>query len=276
MRKLYWAIVSLVFCAFLASVAVLIVPDLTRDPSIYATTSTNTAPEGELVVSERPDLLPALPASLSYSPDVPQGTETYRLLDGVMPRSWVGYRPEGVVGPSPAVILFHGAGRPAVSMIDMWQAVAEAEGLTLISINQPSGGWDVENPDGHFIHAVLADASDRYDIDHDRVFLFGHSAGAIMAQMVGNRVTGPWRGVATHAGYVNPAWLYRIADAPPMRQYLGTSDGVFNPADARLAATYLARAGHEYELILIPGHTHWFYVGGPAFAADAWAWFDSL
>jgi acetyl esterase/lipase len=48
------------------------------------------------------------------------------------------------------------------------------------------------------------------------------------------------------------------------------------PRRSRVAGEALAAAGHDFDLALIPGHTHWFYEGGPDFAADAWAWFTEL
>ena len=38
----------------------------------------------------------------------------------------------------------------------------------------------------------------------------------------------------------------------------------------------MALAGHPVQLVLIPGHTHWFYEIGPQNAEDAWAWFAAL
>lgn len=273
MRRLYLAALSLVALAFLAAAGLLLVPMLTSDAA-RMTVADREAPTGTLTEMERPDLRPDLPTTATYEPVV-DGADSHRILDGVTPRTWWGYAPDNIAGPAPVVILFHGGGRGGLSMIDMWQQTADANGLVLIAIDNVNGAPG-EIPDGTFLHHVIDAAEAAYPIDRDRMFLFGHSAGAITAQLVANRVIGPWRGVAGHAGHVNPALLHRIRDAPPIRLYLGTSDRIFDVANARLAADYLSRAGHDYQLILIPGHTHWFYEGGPDFAADAWTWFASL
>jgi predicted esterase len=274
MRNLYFSLLAIVAFAFLGAVAIFVLPVLTRDISGVMTVASPDAPAATLTVSERPDLRPDMPTAMTYTPDV-TGAESYQILDGVTPRRWWGYAPDGLSGPAPLILLFHGEGRDGLSMIDMWQGVADENGLVLVAINDINGD-PAEIPDGGFLQDVIGAASAAYPIDRDRMFLFGHSAGAITAQLVANRVIGPWRGVAVHAGYVNPNLLQRIDDAPPIRHYLGTSDRIFDVAGARIAADYMARAGHEYDLILIPGHTHWFYEGGPAFAADAWAWFQTL
>lgn len=274
MRKLYLTLLALVAIAFIGAAALLVLPLLIRDGAAYMTTANPDAAVATLTVSERPDLRPDMPASLSYTPDV-TGAESFRILDGVTPRRWWGYAPDDLSGPAPLILLFHGAGRDGLSMIDMWQAVADENGLVLVAIDDINGAPG-EIPDGGFLQQVIEAASAAYPIDRDRMFLFGHSAGAVTAQLVANRVIGPWRGAAVHAGYVNPAQLLRIDDAPPVRHYLGTSDNIFDVEGARISADYMARAGHDFDLILIPGHTHWFYEGGPDFAADAWAWFQTL
>lgn len=275
MRALYLVFIGLVAAAFLVAVAVLVVPMLSQDANAHLTEANPDAPAGVFTVTEQPDLRPPMPENMTYTPSV-TGAETFQILDGVTPRTWVGYRPDAVTGPSPVVILFHGAGRTGLSMIDMWQEVADEHGLTLVAMDDANRAGPSGFQISPFLHDVIDAAAEIYPIDRDQMFLFGHSAGAITAQLVGNRVTGPWRGIAVHAGYVNPTFVQPIDNAPPIRAYLGSSDHIFDPAGARIAAQYLARAGHDYDLILIPGHTHWFYEGGQAFAADAWNWFSGL
>ncbi|MBF9048744.1 hypothetical protein GTA62_05130 [Roseobacter sp. HKCCD9010] len=275
MRITYFAVLALLGAAFLAAIAVLVTPNLIQDDRSYMTLSAPDAANGTFVETDRPDLRPSIPDHFDYNPET-RNTVRHRLLNGAVPRSFVVYAPVIDQGPRPTVLLFHGAGRDAASMIDMWDDVADAEGLMLIAIQAPFSGWPVEAPNGAFIHNVLTQAETTYPIDRERLFLFGHSNGAKMAQVVANRVQGPWRGVASHGGYPDPAWMHRIEEAPPIRSYLGTSDHIFVPAQARLSGSVVATAGHDFELIFIPSHTHWFYEGGPAFAADAWSWFESL
>lgn len=245
--------------------------------SAYRTVSVPEAPQGQYTLIERPELRPALTGDYEYtSPEIP-GTVAHTTRDGISQRTWHVYAPTSPLpGARPVVILLHGHNRDSMSMIDQWQEVARRDGVILIGLNQPTGGWQNEPLDGVFLHKVLDEASAQYNIDRSRMFLYGHSAGAIAAQHIANRVIGPWRGVAVHAGTANPSAMHRIENAPPVRHYLGSSDAIFDPGTAMRSDEVIAQAGHDHTLILIPFHNHWFYEGGPAFAADAWAWFERL
>lgn len=263
--------------AFLAAAAVAFAPTLTREPESYLTVAKAGVEPGVFDVVERPDLRPTPPVNLDYESPLIEGAEGHMTLSGIAPNFWHLFAPTASgTEANPVIILFHGAGRDSLAMIDQWQDVAEAEGLVLIGLNAPSGGWPVDAPNGRLLNDILDEAGELYPLDRDRVFLYGHSAGSIMAQVVANRVIGPWRAVATHGGTVNPGFLHPIEDAPPVRHYLGSSDGIFDTATARLAGEQVTQTGHDHTLILIPGHTHWYYEGGPAFAAEAWDWFESL
>ncbi len=275
MRIYYITLLTFVCTAFLVALALVLQPILAPSGDQYATVSTTTALPGEFMESESLALQPALPASTNYAPVVHGATE-HSLRDGFRFRRWHAYVGDGGSGARPTILLFHGAGRTGLSMIDMWQEVADQHGLILIALDGRDSNWDAARPEGHIIHDLLADAAETYPVDEDGIFLFGHSAGAIMAQMLANRVSGPWRGIGVHAGYVHPAWLHPIDNAPPIRAYLGTEDAIFSTENARIAGQMMAQSGHDYQLVLVPGHTHWFYEGGPTFAADAWDWFSTL
>lgn len=275
MKQLFVVLTGFVAVAFLAALAIAAVPLLAGNDSTHWTAPATDVEPGQFTEIERPDLSrPTLSPQYS-APQVP-GTQSHRIVTGIRPENWVSYAPGAATGPRAMVFLFPGAGRPAMSMIDMWQATARRENLVLIAIDGLPGGAAAETPDTDLILGVLAAAQERFDIDPDRIYLFGHSAGSILAQVVVNRVEGPWRAAAGHAGYVIPAWIHKLEGAAPTRHYLGSSDRLFSPADARTFGQQATIAGHDHEFILIPGHTHWFYEIGPSIAADAWAWFDSL
>lgn len=213
-------------------------------------------------------------------------TERYADIDrNYAPDPWQGTRhvsPEGVVwwgaGPGsgarrPMVLLLHGAGRDGRSMVDMWHETAEKAGLVLVA---PDYAALPESPLGLYDPAAALDAlrhaATLYAVDPSRVYLFGHSRGGIAAQLWANRVAGPWRAVAVHAGTL-PAELPRpVTDGVAVRHYLGSVDATFPFPAGRASAQAMAAAGHPFELVRLEGHTHWFYATGEEIAADAWAW----
>jgi acetyl esterase/lipase len=249
------------------------VGDLAPSDTPFAAPS---ASQGRFSIVERPDLRPMLPRQFSYEPPRLSGVTDRTTADRTGARPWQLYVPDSVpTEPRPVVVLLHWANRDGRSMIHMWMQLADAEGVILVGINAPEGAWRLSLLDPSFLDAVLQEVDSLHPVDRGRVFLFGHSAGARMAQVLANRQPDRWRAVAVHAGTVDPSDLRRVTDAPPVRHYLGTEDHIFDVVSATVAGQRAAARGHHHELVLIPGHTHWFYVGGPIFAADAWGWFET-
>jgi len=185
-------------------------------------------------------------------------------------RIWRGFEAESD-SPRPAIVLLHGAGRDGRSMLDMWQSVAKTADLHLIAPDASGGtGWSYANDGENFVSAVLKSAMELYNIDTEQIYLFGHSAGGAMAQHIANRTQGPWRVVATHAGFISAGDVKLNQQAAPFYMYLGDKDRRFSVPAARATAAALAGAGHEVKLIVIPNHTHWFYKAGPAIAVQIW------
>ena len=245
-------------------------------PDIALATSAPTPhPPAAYITRDRADLRPAPFDGTDYTPTV-RNVTTHRIRDGLTMRRFSLYDGGQGTDPRPVVVLFHGASRDELSMIDMWDDVADANGLLLVSLKSPGGTWDTEADERPLIAAALAQAETSIPVDRDRIFLFGHSAGAIYTQFLANRGPGPWRAAAAHAGTLHPAWMRPNADAPPIRHYIGSSDGIFPTHDARVSAETLAEMGHRSDFMVIPQHSHWFYIGGPAIARDAWAWFDTM
>lgn len=283
-RRLLMLIVGI---AFLGALGVALVPLAPRMadavvPIVSRTMATivPVAPSSEpglFRVTERPDLRPMLPRQFSYEPPRLSGVVDRETPDRSGPRLWQLYVPAGLTAaPAPVVVLLHGSGRDGRSMIHMWMQVAATEGVILVGLNGMEEGWQPSLLSDAFLDAVLADVAAVHPVDDTRLYLFGHSAGSSAAQILANRAPDRWRAVATHAGTVDPSQLGRVADAPPVRHYLGTEDHIFDVATAMTAGERVAALGQDHELVLVPGHTHWFYVGGSMFAADAWAWFESL
>ncbi len=177
--------------------------------------------------------------------------------------------------PAPAVFLLHGAGRTGLSMIDMWQDMARKKGVILIAPDAISGSWTSKDMDAGFVEKAIKAAERIRPIDRERIFLFGHYAGAVHAAKLLNADQAIWRAGALHGGFPGKFAPVARPDAPPFRIYLGTEDHIFSIEDAKRTGQRFSKAGHDTELHAIPGHNHWFYVIGPALAADTWAWFRS-
>lgn len=187
-------------------------------------------------------------------------------------RHWVSFDGSKPGQSAPVILLFHGSGRSGRDMIAPWQEIAKREGLVLIAPDAAdSQVWSTNRDGAGFLNAVLSDAAGLYPIDRSRIYLFGHSAGANMVLALAVRPPEGVRAIAVHAGALYATTLPE--STVPVRLYVGDQDHLFPLAQMRSTAQLLAAAGHPTDLVVIPGHDHWFYDAAPAIAADAWAWF---
>jgi poly(3-hydroxybutyrate) depolymerase len=189
-------------------------------------------------------------------------------------RVWHAVAPPPGDALPPTVVLLHGSNRDGRAMLDMWEEVAAREGLLLIAPDSADPrGWTMATDGPAFLGDVLDAAHAAHPFDRSRVYLYGHSAGAIFALRLAAGGPGPWRAVAVHAGDVDPRLVRPHADAAPLRIQVGDRDALFPLDEVRASARALALAGHAVTLVVVPGHDHWLYAAGPRLAADAWAFF---
>lgn len=189
-------------------------------------------------------------------------------------RVWYEFAPDKG-GAMPLVILLHGAGRDGLSLVEMWKDVATRDGIALLAPDGIDANWRLADGDPDFIAALVEKMIAQHDIDPARIYLFGHSAGATYAQYLLNRIDGPWTAAALHAGYAPLDLMRPPATAKPYRLYIGTREHIFSLETAENVGRAMAQMGHDNDLMVISGHTHWLYQAGPQIAADAWAWLDS-
>lgn len=221
----------------------------------------------------RPDLHRPTPRPAEYAvPTDLRGRATSHVTEGT---AWNAYIPDSApVGPAPVVILFHGARRDPLSLVDMWRETAERNGIVLIAVAAPNGLWPRDSLDVASLHRILARMAELRPVDLDRVYLFGHSNGAVYVQLLLNLTNGPWRAAAVHGGYVSSATAIIPADPKPIRFYLGTLERAAPIDRIDAIAEGLAARGHLVDIQLIENNTHWFYESGPLIAEDAWLWFE--
>lgn len=226
---------------------------------------------GRLAETNRYDLFVPYSGNPEYS--VPENTVRAATAHRIGARRWHSYRPDANHGSYPVIMLFHGARRSGLSMVDMWRDTADRQGLFLIALDGKGQNWSTENVSPSILHNILSEAEVVAPIDLERVYLFGHSNGARYVQTLLNQAEGPWRAAAVHGGFSDAATAIIPINPKPIRFYLGTRDHIFPSDSARSVAHALAAKGHPVDLQFIPNHTHWFYDVGPMIAADAWDWF---
>ena len=191
-------------------------------------------------------------------------------------RTWYAL-PPATTPPTGVVVLLHGSDRDGRSMLDMWQAAARQNNLTLVAPNSGKPNWARDGGDLALVQRALQEATTLYGAPTTGTFIFGHSDGAAFAQEVLNRAPhGVWTGGAVHGGHTAPARLTQAKTATPFRIFLGSQDHAFSVEGANASGQAMAKAGHPTELMVIPGHTHWYYQIGPRLSQTTWLWFADI
>ena len=156
----------------------------------------------------------AYPGSVTRVVNVPPyGNQTYYLY---LPGNYVPTR------PWPAILVLHGAGGPGTSdfyaqqVRSDWSSAAAAQGFVVVSTvgTDPNGGW-LPADDIPIMSAELDDAAAKYNIDADRIYLWGFSAGAHLAHAVGLNNTDYFAAYGVSAG--------------SLTQFACSDDGSFQP-----------------------------------------------
>lgn len=195
-------------------------------------------------------------------------------------RSYNVYLPRGETDnmpyKRPAVLLLHGAGRTGASLVERWKDISNDEDVILIGPHV-SGRWNVREATT-FIPALLDDAIEKYNIDPKRIYVFGHSMGAVFTLSLAPIQSEKFAAAGVHAGIFysdNAAELLKDAKRDiPLIMINGTHDKGFPLDKVKRAANAYDRYGHEVELYILERHGHWYYDIAPDINEMAWDFFE--
>jgi poly(3-hydroxybutyrate) depolymerase len=192
-------------------------------------------------------------------------------------RTYYLYAPEslGTGTVSPLIVFLHGSGRNGLLLVDKWKDLAKKEGIILAgldSVNSQEWNTLVDGPD--VLHDLIETVSAQHPVDPKRVYLFGHSAGAIHGLMMALLESQYFAAAAVHAGALPPdTYNYgeRATRKIPLAIWVGTNDAFFPLAAVRATRDALVRSGLTVELTEIKGHTHDYYSRSSEINKAAWA-----
>ena len=144
------------------------------------------------------------------------------------------------------------------------------------------GGQFVLRPilpqDGPLLLRDLVDEiASKSPIDPRRVYLFGHSAGAVFTLQMACLESEYFAAAAAHAGSVDPAYhsLFDFATRKiPIAIFIGTKDAFFPLTSVRATAEALKSRGFPVTLTEMPGHTHDYYSKSKEINAQVWDLFS--
>lgn len=178
-------------------------------------------------------------------------------------------------GSAPVVVLLHGSGRNGKSLIDPWMPLAKAEGIILVAPDAlDSRGWRVPEDGPDAIYDLVEIIRGTYQVDSRRIYLFGHSAGAIQGLQLAAMESQYFAAAAVHAGTMDPKFypfLDRVPRKIPVAMWVGTNDSLFPVEAVRATRDALNSRGFPAELTEIRGHTHDYYGRASEINNAAWS-----
>jgi len=195
-----------------------------------------------------------------------KGIEKYAVMINGQKRSFHLYAPQNMRQGSPvpgsAIILLHASGRTGVSMAENWKRSADRHGIILIAPDAVGDRLSFET-DKVFVEALINFVKKDRRFAADRIYLFGHSSGAIAALPMAAALSGKLNAASVHAGMIlQRDYLNLIQNATPKIPLCvinGSEDKIIPAVRARYAAQVFTDAGFNTTYVELTGHTNWYY-----------------
>ena len=174
----------------------------------------------------------------------------------------------------PLIVLLHGSGRNGLSLVEKWKDLAKQEGLIVAGPDSlDSAKWNSPDDGPDFLHDLAEALKSKYPVNPRRVYLFGHSGGAVFALYMSLWESQYFAATAVHAGALHPENYSAIDMAKrkiPILIFVGTRDSFFPLSVVRPTRDELNKRGFSAELTEIPNHDHGYYDLAPKINSGAW------
>ena len=175
----------------------------------------------------------------------------------------------------PLIVLLHGSGRNGLSLMEKWKEIASREGIIIAGPDaQDKIGWQIPIDGPGFINDLIEALRAKYPINPHRIYLFGHSAGAVFALNLSMMESEYFAATAVHAGsWRSEKELSAIEYAKrktPMAIFVGDRDAFFPLQSVKATEAALKERGFPIEVSIMKGHDHWYYDLAPQINRNAW------
>jgi poly(3-hydroxybutyrate) depolymerase len=131
----------------------------------------------------------------------------------------------------PLIVLLHGSNHVGLSLAEKWDDLAEKEGMIIVAPDSAdSAHWSVPGDGPVFLHDLVELLKTKYPINAKKVYLFGHSGGAVFALLMSLYESEYFAATAIHAGalYQEASFLLDLAKRKtPIQIQVGTVDEYF-------------------------------------------------
>jgi len=177
--------------------------------------------------------------------------------------------------PSPLIVALHGLGSTEDTFFDAYgkklPELADARGYIVVS---PLGyrvdggyGWGLGAPPSdpatkrsrelseQDVMQALAEVRKAYNVDSTRVYLMGHSLGAIGTWLIAPKYPEMWAAIAPFSGFGSPNTVAQMKQIPQFVVH-GDNDPTVSVVGSRTMVAALKAAGVEHTYIEVPGGNH--------------------
>lgn len=190
-------------------------------------------------------------------------------------RSYYLFVPDSVKGPAPLLLVFHGSGRNGQSLVEKWKDLAAKEGFIVAGPDSKSPqSWRTPDDGPDFLRDLVEELKTKHPINPRRVYLFGHSGGAVFALGMSMFESRYFAATAIHAGSWRDPNEFRLAEYGkrkiPLAIVVGDRDAFFPVASVNATSERLKEKGFEVEVTVIKGHDHYYYDKAPKINEQLW------
>jgi predicted esterase len=179
---------------------------------------------------------------------------------------------------APLLLLLHGSGRDGRSLLDPWLSFARTNGIILVAPEANNRQfWSMHEDGPGFLYSLIEMIRVQQRVDPRRLYLFGHSAGAMHGLTMAILESEYFAAVAVHAGTLPDQVLPYVAQAPrktPIAIWVGTADPLFPIHAVRATQTTLNKQGFSAAVTEMPGHTHNYYIRSSDINRQAWQFLE--
>ena len=191
-------------------------------------------------------------------------------------RTYYLFVPDNYKKNGPLIVTLHGSGHNGASLVEEWKNLASKEGIILAgpdSSNSQSWASPVDGPD--LIHDVVEAVKTKYAINPRRVYLFGHSGGAVFALQIAVIESEYFAAAAIHAGAWRSHSELKVIDLAkrkiPIAITVGDRDQFFPLRDVNATCEALKSRGFTVQLSILGGHDHDYYSLASTINPPLWA-----
>jgi poly(3-hydroxybutyrate) depolymerase len=176
--------------------------------------------------------------------------------------------------PAPLVLTLHGSGSDGKTLVELWQDYADREGFILAGPDATEKvRWNIPSDGPDFLRDVVEDVKSKQPVNARRVYLFGHSAGAVFAIFMAALESEYYAAVFAHAGAIredSEKMLDEAARKIPIALFVGTKDPYFPLTNVRATRDALVKRGFDASLTELKGHDHNYYGRSKEINKAAW------